>query len=95
MLEEAVQKNDSLKVYLQALNILADSKKTSELAELLNNVTKKFKQDFQMWTSAADACYKCDLKEQSRNLMQRALKSLDEKQRKYTYSMIIFVANVI
>lgn len=74
--------NDSLTVYLQALNILSDSKKTTEFNELLTNVTRKFKQEFKMWIGTAEACYKCELKEQARNLMQRALKSLDEKQRK-------------
>lgn len=75
--------NDSLTVHLQALNILSESKKTSEFLELLSIVTRKYKQEPKMWTGAAEACYKCEENEQARNLMQKAVKSLEEKQRKY------------
>lgn len=75
--------NDSLAVHLQALNILSESNKTTEFLELLTTITRRYKQEPKMWTAAAEACYKCDQKEQARNLMQRAMKSLEEKQRNY------------
>lgn len=71
--------NDALTVHLQALHILAESNKVNEFLQLLTVVTRRYKQHDKMWLSAADACYKCEQKDQARNIMQRAIKTLEDK----------------
>ncbi|KYQ47857.1 Protein RRP5 like protein, partial [Trachymyrmex zeteki] len=78
--QEAVRTNDAYKVYMHMLTIHADAGRKTELEKLIGTVINKFKQDSQTWTDCGAALLKIGMKENSRQIMQRALQSLPASQ---------------
>ncbi|KAG8226323.1 hypothetical protein J437_LFUL011436, partial [Ladona fulva] len=58
VLEDALQMNDSYKVYCQMLQIYLDSKKIEELDNLMNAMLKKFRNQKEAWVQAGTICMK-------------------------------------
>lgn len=83
VLKEAITYNDPLKVYLRALEILCDAKKTQELIEMISLVTKKFKAQPEIWRAAANAYFSIEMHERAQQLLHKALACLPERERKY------------
>lgn len=82
LLKEALLVNEPFKVYSICLKIYADCKQTEELGEMVSTVTKKFRQNPDCWLNAAQAFFEVDLHEKAKSLLNRALSSLSERDRK-------------
>uniref|UniRef100_A0A0K8VMJ0 Protein RRP5 n=1 Tax=Bactrocera latifrons TaxID=174628 RepID=A0A0K8VMJ0_BACLA len=80
VLKEAIAYNDPLKVYLRALEILCDAKKTQELIEMISLVTKKFKAQPEIWRAAANAYFSIEMQERAQQLLHKALACLPERE---------------
>ncbi|XP_015190480.1 PREDICTED: protein RRP5 homolog [Polistes dominula] len=74
--QEAVKSNDALKIYTHMLTVHVESKRQFELQKLVNTFIVKFKQNPQVWVECGSALLKLGLKDKSRQIMQRALQSL-------------------
>lgn len=81
---EALRLNDPFKVYEKCLNIYADCKKVAELTDMVTTVTKKFRANAEAWTLSASIFFTVGLEEKAKQLLNRALKSLPERDRKLT-----------
>lgn len=81
-LKEALQVNDPFKVHTRCLEILADCKKTEEVSDMIVMVTKKFKSKPEVWPVAAAAYFEVGLGEKAKQLLHKALKSLEQRDRK-------------
>lgn len=79
--QEAIQLNDPFKIYAQVVEILIDCKKNNELNEILTTMLKKFKSNPEMWIIVARAYYEIGMNEKPKQLLQRALASLPERER--------------
>lgn len=82
--QEAVKTNDAYKVYMHMLTVHADAGRKGELERLIGTVIGKFKKETQTWIDCGTALLKIGKKEKSRQIMQQALQSLPQSQRKYT-----------
>lgn len=83
--EEAISYNDTLKIYLEAIQMLADSEKYKEMEEKIKKMKNKFKQVPEMWLRLAKIYYSSNKIEEARQLQSFAIKSvLDKKLRKLT-----------
>ncbi|KAI6186326.1 Protein RRP5-like protein [Aphelenchoides besseyi] len=72
---------DSLKMHWQMVKILTHHRRFEELEELHEMMIKKFRhQDLEVWFSYAQYLYSSNHPEKARELMQRALNSMEKKQ---------------
>lgn len=83
VLKEALQVNEPFKVYTACLHIFVDCKMIQELCDMVLTVTKKFRQMPESWLNAAQAYFEVDLPDKAKLLLNRALTSLPERDRKY------------
>ncbi|XP_067634673.1 rRNA biogenesis protein RRP5 [Eurosta solidaginis] len=79
-LKEALICNDPLKVYLRALEILCDGKKTQEVIEMISLITKKFKAQPEVWRATANAYFLIEMQERAQQLLHKALACLPERE---------------
>lgn len=79
-LEEALQMNDTFKVHSKLLDIYVDTGKQQELSALVDLMLRKYKRDPKTYTLCGTACYKLNLKEKARYVMQKALNVLEKKE---------------
>ncbi|CAG9854962.1 unnamed protein product [Phyllotreta striolata] len=77
--EEAVKYNDSLKIYLQAVKMLAESGKLADMEEKIKKARNKYKQVPEMWLEIAKTYYELGQFKDARNIKDAALKSIDNK----------------
>lgn len=82
--KEALLVNEPFKVYSVCLKIFVDCKRIEELCDMTLTITKKFRQNFNAWIIAAQALFEVDLGEKSKTMLNRALNSLPERDRKYS-----------
>lgn len=80
VLEDAVQSNDPFKIYMQMLQIYADSGKTQEVDRLIGQITKRFSSNKEMWLHAGEVLMRLGQLDKARDLLQKALSKLDKKQ---------------
>lgn len=85
VLKEALLVNDPFKVYCVCLKIFADCKRTQELSDMVLTITKKFRQNPDCWLNAAQALFEVDLADRGKSLLNRALHSLPERDRKFFF----------
>ncbi|CAB3387719.1 Hypothetical predicted protein [Cloeon dipterum] len=78
-LQEAVQLNDAQKVYTQMLKIFSDSNKIEEGNSLFDTMLRKFRADKDTWIQGGTFYYKTNQVEKGRHLLQRALRSLENR----------------
>ncbi|XP_061387235.1 protein RRP5 homolog [Musca vetustissima] len=90
-LKEALIYNEPLKIYLRAVEIITDSKKTQELIEMIGIITKKFKAEQEMWRVAANAYFSVGMTERAQQLLHKALACLPERDHVNT---IVMFANL-
>ncbi|XP_073827184.1 ribosomal RNA Processing 5 [Musca autumnalis] len=90
-LKEALIYNEPLKIYLRAVEIITDSKKTQELIEMIGIITKKFKAEQEMWKVAANAYFSVGMTERAQQLLHKALACLPERDHVNT---IVMFANL-
>lgn len=83
VLKEALLVNEPFKVYSVCLKIYVDCKRIEELCDMTLTITKKFRQNFNAWIIAAQALFEVKLGEKAKTLLNRALNSLPERDRKY------------
>lgn len=83
VLNEALLVNDPFKVYGKCLTMLADVKKVPELSAMILNFTKKFRTQPDCWSTAAQCYFEVGLAEKAKQLLNRALTSLPDRDRKY------------
>ncbi|XP_071441486.1 rRNA biogenesis protein RRP5 [Hetaerina americana] len=76
VLQDALQMNDSMKVYFQMLQIYLDSKKIEELDALMEVMLKKCRTRKEAWVQAGTMCMKSDRVEKAGELLRRSFKSL-------------------
>lgn len=81
-LKEALLVNEPFKVYSICLKIFADCKRVQELCDMVLTVTKKFRQNPECWLNAAQAFFEVDLSDKAKPLLNRALLSVPERDRK-------------
>lgn len=82
VLKEALLVNEPFKVYSVCLKIYVDCKRIEELCDMTLTITKKFRQNFNAWIIAAQALFEVNLGEKAKTLLNRALNSLPERDRK-------------
>lgn len=82
VLKEALLVNEPFNVYSVCLKIFADCKRIQELGDMVLTVTKKFRQNPDCWLNAAQAFFDVNLNEKAKALLNRALNSLPERDRK-------------
>lgn len=82
VLKEAVLVNDPFKVYSVCLKIFASCKCTQELCDMVLLITKKFRQNSECWLNAAQAFFDVNLNDKAKSLLNRALNSIPERERK-------------
>ncbi|XP_067012114.2 protein RRP5 homolog [Anabrus simplex] len=80
VLQDAVQMNDAFKVYIQMLQIYAESSKIQEADKLIHLLTKKFRDRKDTWLQAGDILMKFKQIDKARALMQKALGALEKKE---------------
>ncbi|CAG9771962.1 unnamed protein product [Ceutorhynchus assimilis] len=78
-LEDALKFNDSLKVYLKAIEMLAENAKYSEMEEKIDKARVKHKQNATMWLEIGKTYYQIGKYKEARNCKDRALKSILDK----------------
>ncbi|CAK1547491.1 unnamed protein product [Leptosia nina] len=79
-LEDALQMNDKYQVHSKLLEILVDTSKYQELAQLCDLMQRKYRQQVEMYTACGGACYKAGLLDKARQLMQKGMTALEKKQ---------------
>ncbi|KAE8590466.1 hypothetical protein XENTR_v10018073 [Xenopus tropicalis] len=77
--ERAVQYNEPLKVYQQLADIYVKSEKFKQAEDLYNTMLKRFRQEKSVWIKFATFLLKQGQGDGTHRLLQRALKSLPEK----------------
>ncbi|XP_038614080.1 protein RRP5 homolog [Tachyglossus aculeatus] len=77
--ERAVQYNDSLKVFLQLVDIYAKSEKYTEAEELYGKMLKRFRQEKSVWLKYSAFLLRRGRFEANHQLLHRALKCLPDK----------------
>lgn len=82
VLKEALLVNEPFNVYSVCLKIFADCKRVQELSDMVLTMTKKFRQNPECWLNAAQAFFEVNLNEKAKALLNRALNSLPERDRK-------------
>lgn len=82
-LKEALLLNEPFKVYSVCLKIFADCKRVEELNEMVLTITKKYRQLADSWLAAAQALFEVNLAEKAKSLLNKALTSLNDKDRMY------------
>lgn len=82
LLKEALLVNEPFKVYSVCLKIFANCKRIQELGEMVLTITKKFRQSSDCWLNAAQAFFEVNQHEKAKSLLNRALNSLPERERK-------------
>lgn len=82
ILREAVQRNDSFKVYSRTLTILLDMEKSDEANKIIEFLRKKFKSLPDMWLQVSEAYLKMKNERMAREMLPKSLLSLQEKDRK-------------
>lgn len=82
VLKEALLVNEPFKVYSVCLKIFADCKREQELNDMVLTITKKFRQNPDCWLNGAQALFEVQLNEKAKGLLNRALNSLPERDRK-------------
>lgn len=82
VLKESTLVNDPFKIYSKCLQMLAEIKKVQELSNMIGTYTKKFRSNPDCWYNAATAYFEVGLMEKAKQLLQRALASLPERERK-------------
>lgn len=88
VLKEALLVNEPFKVYTACLKIFADCQRNQELCDMVLTITKKFRQDPGCWLNAAQALFEIQLNEKAKSLLNRALNSLSDRDRKQIYCEI-------
>lgn len=86
VLKEAILLCEPFKVYSICLKIFADCKRIQELCDMTLTITKKFRQNPDSWLNAARALFEVDLNEKAKTILNRALTTLPERDRKYFLS---------
>jgi rRNA biogenesis protein RRP5 len=80
--ERAANAANPLKIHKQMAKILAHHKRNEELDELFETMIKKFRyEDLEVWFSYAAYLYENKRPQEARDLLQRALDSLNRKHR--------------
>lgn len=82
VLAEALQVNEPFKIYSRCLQMLVSVGKVEELADMVLTFTKKFRANAECWTTAAAAFFEVGLVDKAQPLLNRALASLPERDRK-------------
>ncbi|XP_031342508.1 protein RRP5 homolog [Photinus pyralis] len=77
--EEAARCNDDLQIYLDVIDLFANSKRYSEMNEKIKKMKTKHKTDPKMWTGIARVYYKCGHLQDARNVHSSALKTVHSK----------------
>lgn len=85
VLKEALLVNEPFKVYSVCLKIFANCKRIPELCDMTLTITKKFRQNPDSWLNAAQALFEVELNEKAKTLLTRALNSLPDRDRMYSY----------
>ncbi|XP_058825044.1 protein RRP5 homolog [Topomyia yanbarensis] len=80
VLQEAIQYNDSYKVYSRVIVILIECGKVPEVLELIDTLQKRFRKQSEMWLLIADCYYKIGYTSKVKPLLSKALKSLENKE---------------
>ncbi|XP_053692501.1 protein RRP5 homolog [Sabethes cyaneus] len=80
VLAEAIQYNDSYKVYSRVVEVLIDCGKTQEVLEIIDILQKRFRKQSEMWILIADCYYKIGQTMMVKPLLSKALKSLENKE---------------
>lgn len=79
---EALQVSDPFKVYSMCLQMLVSVSKVEELTDMVLTFTKKFRANPECWTNAAAALFEVGLADKAKPLLNRALASLPDRDRK-------------
>nr|CAI5822540.1 unnamed protein product [Callosobruchus analis] len=77
--DDAVKYNDSLTVYLKAIQMLAEIGKIFDMEEKISKVRKKHKTEPKMWLEIAKTYYLLNKFKEARNMKEAALKSILDK----------------
>ncbi|XP_058447929.1 protein RRP5 homolog [Malaya genurostris] len=80
ILQEAIQYNDSYKVYSKVIGVLIDCGKIPEVQEMIDTLQKRFRKQSEMWLLIADCYYKIGQTVKVKPLLSKALKSLQNKE---------------
>jgi len=77
--QEACRCNDSLTIYLEAIKMLCEMQKFSEMDEKIKKIRAKFKQELQMWLEVGKVYYQCKRFADARKLKDVALLSITDR----------------
>ncbi|VEN41077.1 unnamed protein product [Callosobruchus maculatus] len=77
--EDAVKYNDSLTIYLKAIQMLAETGKIFDMEEKISKVRKKHKAEPKMWLEVAKTYYLINKFKEARNMKEAAVKSILDK----------------
>lgn len=83
LLQEALRCNDPLKVYRQMALNFEQNGKWHDADKLYAVMLKKFKQDKAIWLNACVFYVRSGKLDMARSVLQKALLSLDKKEREY------------
>lgn len=83
ILKEAILVSEPFNIYSICLKIFADCKRIQELCDMTLTITKKFRQNPNSYLNAACSLFEVDLNEKAKTLLNRALTTLPERDRKY------------
>lgn len=83
VLAEALLVNEPFNIYTRCLQMLVSVAKVEELTDMVLTFTKKFRGNAECWTSAAAALFEVGLVDKAQSLLNRALTSLPERDRKF------------
>lgn len=89
--DEALQFNDPFKIHLHILNMYAQGNKIQDAERLGQFMLKKYKNMKDVWREVAAVYYSKGKLESARNVLQKAMASLDKKDRKFFVFEPLFV----
>lgn len=67
------------------LDMYAETGKINELTSLVDTMIAKYKQNPDTYMCTGESCYKLNLVDKARAIMQKAISRLDSKQRKHYF----------
>lgn len=85
VLQEAIQYNDAFKVYSRVIEIVIDCGKMPEAQDIIDILQKRFRKESEMWLLVAGSYYKMGQAVKVKPLLSKALKSLENKERKFYF----------
>lgn len=84
-----------MKIYLEAIEMLAEVDKFVEMEEKIKKLRMKFKHELQMWLRLGKIYYSCGKFQEARQLQGFAIKSIPDKKQRMSFFYLKSFTNIM